>query len=101
MRTRSGGYYIQPTIFADVAPTLALRRKKSSGRCWPVIKSKSFEERSGDRKRHGVWPHRRDLFQLARAAGYGARDEFHVGNLYLNRKCTGPWWARIRLADST
>ena len=30
-----------------------------------------------------------------------ARDEFFVGNLYINRKCTGALWAFIRSADST
>jgi 1-pyrroline-5-carboxylate dehydrogenase len=84
----TGGYYIQPTIFADVAPHARLAQEEIFGPVLAVIKSNSFDEAleivngteygltgaiySGSRER------------LDRAAA-----EFHVGNLYLNRKCTG------------
>ncbi len=83
-----GGYYIAPTVIADVAPTARIALEEIFGPVLAVIKSHSFD----------------DALAIANNTEYGltgaiysnshekleqARKEFHVGNLYLNRKCTG------------
>jgi len=88
IQTADGGYYIAPTVIADVAPTSLLAQEEVFGPLLAVIRASDFD----------------DAMAIANATEYGltgaiytgsrknldrARDEFHVGNLYLNRKCTG------------
>jgi 1-pyrroline-5-carboxylate dehydrogenase len=88
IETGDGGYYIAPTVIMDVAPTARIAQEEIFGPVLVVIKS------------HGV----DEAFAIANNTEYGltgaiyssssetlerARSEFHVGNLYLNRKCTG------------
>ena len=83
-----GGYYIAPTIFADVAPTARIAQEEIFGPVLAVIKSSGFEEslQIANSTEYGltgaVYSQSRDRLEWA------ARD-FHVGNLYFNRKCTG------------
>src|SRR5207248_3904319 len=85
---RDGGYFIAPTIFADVAPNARIAQEEIFGPVLAVIKSRNYD----------------DALAIANNTQYGltgavyssspeklerARNEFHVGNLYLNRKCTG------------
>ncbi len=82
------GFYIAPTVFVDVPPAARICLEEIFGPVLAVIKSSSFE----------------DAIEIANNTEYGltgaiystsadklnhARNEFHVGNLYLNRKCTG------------
>lgn len=82
------GYFIQPTIFADVASTARISQEEIFGPVVAFTKAASFDE----------------AIQFANNTDYGltgavisnnrehleqARRDFHVGNLYLNRKCTG------------
>ncbi len=82
------GYFIWPTIVADVDPKARLSQEEIFGPVLAVTKAKSFEE----------------AVDIANDTEYGltgavisnnrfhlemARQHFHVGNLYLNRKCTG------------
>jgi 1-pyrroline-5-carboxylate dehydrogenase len=82
------GYYIEPTVIADVAPRARIAQEEIFGPVLAVIKSRNFE----------------DALEIANNTEYGltgaiytgsrekldrAKQEFHVGNLYLNRKCTG------------
>jgi 1-pyrroline-5-carboxylate dehydrogenase len=82
------GYYIQPTIFADVAPTARIAQEEIFGPVLAVIKSSNFTEalQIANNTEYGltgaIYSDSREKLDLA------AR-EFHVGNLYLNRKCTG------------
>ncbi len=86
--TPGGGYFVAPTLIADVPPTARIAQEEIFGPVLAVIRSSNFEE----------------ALAIANATEYGltgaiytgsrekldrARDEFHVGNLYLNRKCTG------------
>ena len=88
IQTADGGYYIAPTVIADVAPTSLLAQEEIFGPLLAVIRAANFD----------------DAIAIANATEYGltgaiytgsrknldrARNEFHVGNLYLNRKCTG------------
>ena len=82
------GYFIEPTIFADVAPDARIAQEEIFGPVLAVIKGQDWE----------------DLLRIANGTIYGltgavySQDEshlqeayqrYHVGNLYFNRKCTG------------
>ena len=86
--TPGNGYYIAPTVFADVAPTARLAQEEIFGPVLALIKSNSFDEAMAiaNNTEYGltgaIYTHSREKLDRA-------RDEFHVGNLYFNRKCTG------------
>ena len=84
----STGYFVQPTIFADVAPDAKLAQDEIFGPIVAVIKARDFDHaleiaNSTDYGlTGGVCSSRRDRLEQARR-------EFEVGNLYFNRKITG------------
>jgi 1-pyrroline-5-carboxylate dehydrogenase len=88
IETAEGGYYIAPTVIADVAPTARIALEEIFGPVLAVIKSSSFDEALAiaNNTEYGLTGaiYSSSLEKLNRA-----RTEFHVGNLYLNRKCTG------------
>ena len=82
------GYYLEPTIIADVAVDARLFQEEVFGPVLSVTKARDFD--------HAI--------ELANATEYGltgavytsnkekiakAKKSFFVGNLYINRKCTG------------
>src|SRR5215469_7348287 len=82
------GYFIEPTVFADVDPHARIAQEEIFGPVLAVIKAKDFN----------------DALHIANNTEYGltgavytndqqrikqAKDEYYVGNLYFNRKCTG------------
>jgi 1-pyrroline-5-carboxylate dehydrogenase len=82
------GYFIEPTIIADVKPGDTISQEEIFGPVLAVIKAKDFE----------------DALNIANNTEYGltgavytknkkklkeGSKKFFVGNLYLNRKCTG------------
>jgi len=84
----SVGYFIYPTVFADVSPTARIMQEEIFGPVLAISKAENFEE----------------AINIANNTEYGltgavitnnrmnleyAREEFHVGNLYFNRGCTG------------
>jgi 1-pyrroline-5-carboxylate dehydrogenase len=88
VKNSEGGYYIEPTVFADVAPRARIAQEEIFGPVLAIIKADTYE----------------DALQIANDTEYGltgavftedqerlavARLRFHVGNLYFNRKCTG------------
>jgi 1-pyrroline-5-carboxylate dehydrogenase len=82
------GYFVQPTVIADVNPKATIACEEIFGPVLAVIKSKDFEE--------GIAIANNTEFGLTGAAYTSSPDkieyakrEFHVGNLYINRKCTG------------
>src|SRR5262249_19008092 len=82
------GYFIQPTVIADIQPKSKLEQEEIFGPVLAVIKSRNFE--------HGLEIANDTEFGLTGAIYTGTREkievakrEFHVGNLYINRKCTG------------
>ena len=83
-----GGYFIPPTIIADVSPNARIAQEEIFGPVLAVIKCKDFDEglAIANGTEYGLTGalYSKDRFRLERA-----RHEFHVGNLYLNRKCTG------------
>ncbi len=85
---RDGGYYIQPTIFAEVAPDSRLAQHEIFGPVLSVIRADDFDEaveifNGTDYALTG------GLFSSDRTRLERARRELYVGNLYLNRKITG------------
>jgi 1-pyrroline-5-carboxylate dehydrogenase len=85
---RDGGYYIEPTVFAGVRPEHRLAQHEIFGPVLSVIRVADFDE----------------ALDVANGTEYGltgglcstdperierAKREFHVGNLYINRKITG------------
>ena len=82
------GYFIQPTVIADIKPKSKLEQEEIFGPVLAVIKSKNFD--------HALEIANDTEFGLTGAVYTGSQDkidrairEFHVGNLYINRKCTG------------
>jgi 1-pyrroline-5-carboxylate dehydrogenase len=87
-RAENEGYCIRPTVFADIGPMARLSQEEIFGPVLAVIKARDYG----------------DALQIANNTEYGltgavyttseekierAKREFHVGNLYINRKCTG------------
>jgi 1-pyrroline-5-carboxylate dehydrogenase len=88
IETESGGYYIAPTVIADVAPTARISLEEIFGPVLAVIKSRGFDDALAiaNNTEYGLTG---ALYSSSREKLDRARDEFHVGNLYFNRKCTG------------
>lgn len=82
------GYFIPPTIIADVAPDARISQEEIFGPVLAFIKAKDYDEalQIANNTEFGLTGavYTQDKERLNRAA-----DEFHVGNLYFNRKCTG------------
>ncbi|MCM3087678.1 delta-1-pyrroline-5-carboxylate dehydrogenase [Bhargavaea ginsengi] len=83
----SKGYFINPTIFADLDPEARIMKEEIFGPVVAFAKAKDFDE----------------AIDIANNTDYGltgavisnnrfhlekAREDFHVGNLYFNRGCT-------------
>ncbi len=87
-RAAGDGFFIEPTIIADVDPKARLAQEEVFGPVLAVIKAKNYDQ----------------ALEIANNTEFGltgavysknpekikkAEEAFHVGNLYLNRKCTG------------
>jgi RHH-type proline utilization regulon transcriptional repressor/proline dehydrogenase/delta 1-pyrroline-5-carboxylate dehydrogenase len=84
----SGGHYVPPTIFSDVGPENALAREEIFGPVVAVLRAKDLDAafamaNATDYALTG------GLFSRSPSALARARQEFLVGNLYLNRSITG------------
>jgi 1-pyrroline-5-carboxylate dehydrogenase len=82
------GYFVQPTVIADVAPTARIAQEEIFGPVLAVIKSRNFDHalEIANNTEFGLTG---ALYSTSREKLERAREEFHVGNLYFNRKCTG------------
>ena len=87
-RAAGEGYFIEPTVIADVDRKARIFQEEIFGPVLAVTKAKDFDE----------------ALAMANDSEFGltgavysqnpkkierAEEEFHVGNLYMNRKCTG------------
>ena len=79
---------MQPTVFADVAPTARLAQEEIFGPVLAVIKAKDFDEalEIANNTEYGLTG---AIYSGSRDKLDRATQEFYVGNLYFNRKCTG------------
>jgi len=82
------GYYIRPTVFADIPAKSKLEQEEIFGPVLVVIKAYGFDnamEIANDTE-FGLTG---SIYTKSRDKIDRARRDFHVGNLYINRKCTG------------
>jgi 1-pyrroline-5-carboxylate dehydrogenase len=82
------GYYVPPTIFADVPRTAKIACEEIFGPVLAILKVKDLDE-ALDIANDSDYGLTGSIYSRNRAVLERARDEFNVGNLYLNRKCTG------------
>jgi 1-pyrroline-5-carboxylate dehydrogenase len=82
------GYYVRPTIIADVAPSARIACEEIFGPVLAVVKVDSFQH-ALDVANDSEYGLTGSVYSRDRAVLEQAREEFEVGNLYLNRKCTG------------
>ena len=82
------GYFLEPTIIADVAPDAKIAQEEIFGPVLALIKARDYD--------HALEIANNTEFGLTGAVFTAdeqkierARNEFFVGNLYVNRKCTG------------
>ena len=82
------GYYIKPTIFADVDPKARIAQEEIFGPVLAVIKAKDFDHaiEIANSTEYGLTG---SVYTKNRKKKEKAKKFFHVGNLYINRKCTG------------
>jgi len=87
-RAPGDGYFIEPTVIADVDPRATIAQEEIFGPVLAVIKSRNFDHalEIANNTEFGLTGavYTRNKKKLARA-----QREFFCGNLYLNRKCTG------------
>jgi 1-pyrroline-5-carboxylate dehydrogenase len=82
------GFFIQPTVIVNLKPTSRIMQEEIFGPVLAVCKARDFDHalEIANNTIYGLTGavYTRNSRKLARA-----RNEFHCGNLYLNRKCTG------------
>lgn len=82
------GFFIEPTIFADVDPEARISQEEIFGPVVAFTKAKSFDE-ALEIANNTVYGLTGAVISRNGAHLEKARREFFVGNLYFNRKCTG------------
>ncbi len=87
-RAPGDGYFIEPTVIADVDRKARIFQEEIFGPVLAVTKAKDFDEAlsMANDSEFGLTGavYSKNPKKIARAA-----EDFHVGNLYMNRKCTG------------
>jgi len=82
------GYFIKPTVIADIEPGARIFQEEIFGPVLAVAKAKDFDhalELANDSE-YGLTG---AVFTSNSEKAAKARRQFFVGNLYINRKCTG------------
>jgi 1-pyrroline-5-carboxylate dehydrogenase len=87
-KAEGNGYYIKPTVFIDIDPMARISQEEIFGPVLAVIKANDYDHalEIGNNTIYGLTS---AVYSLNEAKLERAKKEFHVGNLYLNRKCTG------------
>ncbi len=88
LNTPEDGYFIEPTIFVDVPRDARIAQEEIFGPVLAVIKAQDYDDALAvaNDTEYGLTG---AVYSRDRAHLEKARREFHVGNLYFNRKCTG------------
>src|SRR5258708_2257811 len=83
------GYFIQPTVIADVDSKARIFQEEIFGPVLAVTKARDFDHamQLANDSEYGLT---RPLYSKNPEKSRRAREDFFVGNLYINRKCTGP-----------
>jgi 1-pyrroline-5-carboxylate dehydrogenase len=82
------GYFINPTVFIDLDPNSTIMQEEIFGPVLAVTKVKTFKE-GLDVVNNTEYGLTGAVISNNRFHLEMAREDFHVGNLYFNRKCTG------------
>ena len=87
-RAPGDGYFVQPTVIADVDPKARISQEEIFGPVLAVIKARDFDHalEIANNTEFGLTG---AVYSQNSAKLEKATEVFHVGNLYLNRKCTG------------
>jgi 1-pyrroline-5-carboxylate dehydrogenase len=87
-RTGDGGYFVAPTVLADVDPRARIAQEEIFGPVLAVMKAKNLDDalRIANDTEFGLTG---AIYSRNPDAIERAKREFFVGNLYVNRKCTG------------
>ncbi len=87
-RAPGDGYFIQPTIIADVDPKARIAQEEIFGPVLAVVKARDFDHalEVANNTEFGLTG---GVYTKNPAKIEKATEAFHVGNLYFNRKCTG------------
>jgi len=82
------GYFVKPTVIGDVDPMARVSQEEIFGPVLAAFRAKDFDSalEIANNTQYGLTG---AVFSRERKRLEKARHEFHVGNLYLNRKCTG------------
>jgi delta-1-pyrroline-5-carboxylate dehydrogenase, group 2, putative len=82
------GYFIEPTIFTGVEPHARIAQEEIFGPVLAVIKAEDYQDalRIANDTEYGLTG---SFFSTNEQHIKQARADFHVGNLYINRKSTG------------
>jgi 1-pyrroline-5-carboxylate dehydrogenase len=82
------GFFVQPTLIADVAPRATIAQEEIFGPVLAVIRARDWEEALAiaNNTEYGLTG---AVYTRDEAKIEDAKKRFHVGNLYFNRKCTG------------
>ena len=88
IETPEGGYFMPPTIFGDVPPDARMAQEEIFGPVLALIRARDYDDALtiANNTEYGLTG---GVYSLNRARLEQARREFHVGNLYFNRKITG------------
>lgn len=88
MKVGDSGYFVRPTVIADVEPTATIAQEEIFGPVLAIIKARDFDQamQIANNTEFGLTGalYSKNAKRLKRAEA-----EFFVGNLYFNRKCTG------------
>jgi 1-pyrroline-5-carboxylate dehydrogenase len=87
-RAAGDGWFVEPTVIADVPPTGVIAQEEIFGPVLAVIKANDYDDALAiaNNTEFGLTG---SVYSSDDAKLERARDEFHVGNLYFNRKSTG------------
>jgi len=87
-RVGETGYFLEPTVIADVAPDATIAQEEIFGPVLAVIKAKDFDHAMAiaNNTEFGLTG---SLYTSDEEKIRRAREDFFVGNLYFNRKSTG------------
>jgi 1-pyrroline-5-carboxylate dehydrogenase len=87
-RADGDGYFLEPTVIADIAPTARLAQEEIFGPVLAVIRARDFDDALAiaNNTEYGLTG---SIYSASSQQIDRARNEFYVGNLYINRKCTG------------
>ncbi len=82
------GFYVKPTVIADVSPKARIAQEDIFGPVLAVLKARDLDEaiRIANDSEYGLTG---SFYGRNRERIKRAKDDCHVGNLYINRKCTG------------